>query len=76
MAAPLSLRDFSTVEVTGTTASVADTAAKFRNSAGVEPFFWFALEGDVYIPRRGLGPTEIDVRSRLTSQPFRILLVF
>ena len=74
--APINLRDFRTAEVTGETSGTGDTAARFKNPAGVMPFMWFALEGDVYIPRRGLGPSEIDVRSRLTSQEFRILLVY
>jgi hypothetical protein len=72
----IKLDDFQTVEVSGKTSGTADTKATFRNPAGVAPIFWFALEGDVYIPRRGLGPSELDVRSRLTSQEFRLLLVY
>lgn len=74
--APISLTDFRSVVVSGTTNSTADTKSLFRNPSGIAPFMWLPLEGDVYIPLNGLGPTDIDVRSRLTSQSFRLLLFY
>ncbi len=73
---PVRLDDFEYVEVTGTTNAVADTTSKFPHKVGSAPRFVIVQEGDVYIPRFGIGPNEVDVRSRLTSHPFSILLFF
>lgn len=72
----LRLADFKTKELTGTTSSSANTQALFTHNAKAVPIFWLPLEGAVYVPRYGLGPLQIDVRSTKTSEPFRILLFF
>jgi hypothetical protein len=64
-----------TTVVEGTTSGTADTSAKFRHNIGGVPSFWFPLEGDVYVPFNGIGPSEIDVRSTKTSEQFRLLVV-
>lgn len=72
----IKLKDFKSVEVTGTTHGTADTQRLFRHGQNALPYAWFVLEGDVYIPRRGVGMNDVDVRSRLTSHEFRILFLF
>lgn len=68
--------DFRTVELEGITNSSANTAQRFLHSMNQVPWAWFPLEGSVYVPKEGLGPKDIDIRSARTSEPFRILLVF
>lgn len=70
------LKDFRNAELTGTTASVGDTQALFRNPVTAMPIFWIVLEGDVYIPRRGISASNVDVRARLASTDFRILFFY
>lgn len=72
----LKLSDFRTKELTGTTASSANAAGVFRHAAKEVPAFWLPVEGAVYVPRQGLGPDTVDIRSTKTSEPFRVLLFF
>lgn len=59
----------------GTTNSIADTKQLFTHGIGSVPSFWFPLEGDVYVPKNGFSENRVDVRSRLTSHQFKILVV-
>jgi len=68
--------DFELQELTGTTHGTADTQMFFRHGKGKVPWLVLPIEGHVYIPRHGLTPNEIDVRSSDTSESFRILLFF
>lgn len=72
----IKLSDYEQVEVSGTTHGTADTQRLFRHGKNKVPAFWLSLEGDVYIPTNGLGADNVDVRSRLTSHTFRILLIY
>lgn len=63
-------------QLIGTTNSSADTSSEFKHSLGKAPALWFALEGDVYIPRYGMKENFVDVRSRTSSEDFRILLIY
>lgn len=68
-------KDFRVFEVSGTTHGTANTSRLFRHAQSQVPWAVWIVEGNVYIPRNGLGPQEIDVRSVASSQAFRILLV-
>jgi hypothetical protein len=70
------LSDFRTIVVSGTTSSSTDTAATFGHNATEVPTWWIVQEGDVYIPRYGMGSDTVIVQSRLASQAFRLLLFF
>lgn len=72
----LRLSDFRTKELTGTTNSSANTAQVFLHASKEVPAFWLPVEGCVYVPRQGLGPDTVDVRSTKTSETFRVLLFF
>lgn len=61
--------------VEGTTNSSGDTKALFKHGLSGVPSLWYPLEGDVYVPKNGFGASELDVRSRLASHEFRILVV-
>jgi hypothetical protein len=67
--------NFNLEELTGTTDPIADTQLLLRHNLKEIPKLWFILEGDIYIPRYGISRTTIDVRSRFTSNEFRMLLV-
>jgi hypothetical protein len=69
-------KDFRIVEVSGTTASSANTEAKFRHGKNEVPWLGVVAEGNAYIARNGIGPNELDVRSTSTSQDFKVLLFF
>jgi hypothetical protein len=72
----LKAKDLNSVELTGTTNAAANTSSKFRHNKEQVPFMWNILEGNVYIPRHGASPNDIDVRSVNTSEQFRLLLIF
>lgn len=63
------------VELTGTTHSTANTSSKFRHGLGAVPSLWFPLEGRIYVPRNGMSETELDIRSTVASEPFRVLVI-
>ena len=63
------------VEITGTSNGIADTSSTFRHAIGRVPSFWFPLEGRIYVPRHGADENEIDIRSTVASEPFRMLIV-
>lgn len=69
-------KDFRIIEVTGTTASSANTAARFRHGKNEVPWMGIVVEGNAYIARNGIGPNDLDVRSTGTSQDFKVLLFF
>ena len=62
--------------LSGTTAATADTAKKFVHNTDRVPKLIWPIEGDVYIPKGGLGPKDIDVRSRLTDHEFTLFIAF
>jgi hypothetical protein len=68
--------DFYYMYLEGTTNSSADTEQNFIHNGKREPWAWFPLEGNVYVPKEGIGANDIDVRSSNTSENFRILLLF
>jgi len=63
------------VELTGSTNATPDTESKFRHALGMQPSLWLPLEGRVYVPRFGLSEQEIDIRSSVASEPFRIIVI-
>lgn len=69
-------RDFSTVEVSGVTNATANTASKFLHNKEQVPYMWIVLEGRAYVPRNGASPKDIDVRSTVASEPFRLVLFY
>lgn len=64
------------LELTGITNSSADTSKKFLHRRGQAPELVLCQEGEVYIPRHGIGTEDIDVRSRLTSHAFKLILIY
>ena len=62
--------------VEGTTSGSADSSRIFKHNLQQVPKFVNILEGDVYIPKKGLGPKQVDVRSSKTSEAFTIKLIF
>jgi len=64
------------MEIIGTTNATVDTATKFRHGKNQVPWLIVRQEGDVYIPRSGIGPNDVDIRSRTASTPFRVILFF
>ena len=70
----LSLDNFKGFVVSGTTSSSADTKAMFEHPLKGVPRGYFQIEGDVYVPKGGFGASSVDVRSRLTSHPFSIMV--
>lgn len=73
--ANISSDNFRAIELTGTTNSSANTKSMFKHDLGKTPAFWFPLEGRVYVPRYGFSESEMDLRSTVASEPFRILVV-
>jgi hypothetical protein len=71
----LSKDNFNAVTVTGTTSGTANTSAKFRHNLKAQPSMVLILEGNAYVARQGVGPTDVDIRSTATSQPFLALVV-
>lgn len=71
----ISADNFRAIELTGTTNATANTQQKFRHNLGKNPAFWFPLEGRVYVPRHGTSESELDIRSTVASEPFRVLVV-
>lgn len=71
----ISLDNMKRIEITGTTNASADTSSMFRHALGSVPSLWFPLEGRVYVPRHGMNENEIDIRSTVTSEPFRIMVI-
>ena len=68
--------NFNLIEVEGVTNSSADTQKIFRHNKNSVPQLVWPLEGDIYIPKNGRGDKEVDIRSRKTSEPFKMLLIF
>lgn len=73
--ANISSDNFRSVVLTGTTNASADTKSMFKHDLGKVPAFWFPLEGRVYVPLNGFSETEMDLRSTVVSEPFKILVV-
>lgn len=71
----ISSDNFRGVELIGTTNATQDTESKFKHGLGTVPSLWFPLEGRVYVPRNGFSDTELDLRSPVASEPFRILVI-
>lgn len=71
----ISSDNFRAIELTGTTNSTADTSSMFKHGLGKVPAFWFPLEGRVYVPRDGFSESEMDLRSTVASESFRVLVV-
>jgi len=71
----LNLDNFQNIELKGTTASVADASTKFRHQLKGTPNGWLLKEGDVYVPKGGIGTTTIDVRSSRANEEFTIVLL-
>lgn len=71
----ISIDNFTNQVVAGTTSNTADSVQKFKHSLQSAPRLWLALEGDVYIPKDGIGTGEIDVRSTKAAEPFKIILL-
>jgi len=63
-------------EIRGNTDSITDTARQFKHNLKAPPSLWFALEGDVYIPRYGIDKDFVDIRSSKSSEEFRVLLIY
>ena len=68
--------NFNLVEIEGTTSGSADTQRLFKHNQNNVPQFVWTLEGDTYVPKNGRGDKDIDIRSRRTSEPFKVLLIF
>jgi hypothetical protein len=73
--ANISEDNFNGREVTGTTASSANTSAKFPHSLGQVPSMVLILEGNAYVAHGGIGSDTVDIRSTGTSQKFRALVI-
>jgi len=71
----VSLDNMNAEVVVGDTDGSADTARSFRHNLGQIPELWFALEGDVYVPRFGVTEEFIDIRSAKTDESFRLILI-
>ena len=71
----ISADNFKLVELEGTTNGTANTTSQFRHALGRIPSFWFPLGGRVYVPKDGLSENQIDIRSTVASEPFRVLVV-
>jgi hypothetical protein len=71
----LSLDNMKIVELTGKTSGTANTASDFRHAMARTPSFWFPLEGRIYVPRYGVTENDIDIRSTVANEPFRLLVV-
>lgn len=71
----VSADNFRTIEIEGVTSSSANVATQFRHALGRVPSFWFPIGGRVYVPKDGLSENQIDIRSTVASEPFRILIV-
>lgn len=73
--ANISLDNFNASEFSGTTASSANTQAKFRHGLDSIPSMILILEGDAYVAFDGVGVSDADIRSARTSQPFRAVAI-
>lgn len=73
--ANISSDNFRSTELTGKTNGTADTSSMFKHALGKVPAFWFPLEGRVYVPRNGFSESEMDIRSTVASESFRVLVV-
>ena len=62
-------------QVEGETSSTPDAQRYFRHALGSVPKLCIALEGDIYIPKDGRDENRIDVRSRLASHKFTLLVI-
>lgn len=71
----ISKDNMTTQEITGKTSSSVDTEQKFRHSLSASPSLWFPIAGDIYIPKGGIGASQIDVRSSKIDEEFTVLLV-
>ena len=71
----LSLDNMKYVELTGETHPTPDTENFFRHALGKVPSFCLVQEGRVYVPRYGMTEQEIDIRSAVASEPFRIIVI-
>lgn len=71
----VSADNFKGVVLTGTTNSTANTSSKFKHSLGTSPTMWFPLEGRVYVPRNGFSENDVDLRSTVASEAFKILVI-
>lgn len=67
--------NFGGQEISGTTASTANTSAKFRHGLRSVPTLVKVLEGNAYVAYNGIGADDIDIRSTEVSQRFRILVI-
>lgn len=72
----LRLEDFDSLVLEGTTNATGDTSSKFKHGRGAVPTMVMVLEGNVYLPKNGRGPNEVDVRSPNSSEAFTLLLLF
>lgn len=70
----ISTDNYKGVVISGVTSSSADTQAFFKHTLATVPAAYFPIEGDVYIPSGGYGTDKVDVRSRLASHKFSILV--
>jgi hypothetical protein len=61
--------------VEGETSATPDAQRYFKHATGSVPALCIPLEGDVYIPKNGRDEQRIDVRSRLASHKFTMLVV-
>lgn len=68
--------NFEIISIQGTTDPILDTKKQFKHNGRRAPQFYFKVEGDVYIASKGMGTFNVDIRSRLTNEDFKILLVF
>jgi hypothetical protein len=68
--------NFEGIMLEGTTSADPDSEKKFQHNRSKVPKLVWLLEGDVYIPKGGLGPQAVDVRSRLTNHSFKLFISF
>jgi hypothetical protein len=73
--ANISLDNFNASEFSGTTASSANTQARFRHGLDSIPSMVLILEGNAYVAFDGAGQSEVDIRSTGTSQRFRAVAI-
>lgn len=72
----VSIDNMDALEITGVTDPIVDTNKKFLHRRGQAPSLVLCQEGEVYIPRNGIGTQDIDVRSRLSSHAFKLILIY
>lgn len=73
--ANISEDNFNGREITGTTASSANTSATFPHMLGQVPSMVLILEGNAYVAYGTIGANTVDIRSTGTSQKFRALAI-